>query len=188
MINKEKIRFDQVAVKYRTDIKGWVGPDGRYYGDDERLARWANCDLVTCSMDGCVNSVNKTYTVCDACLEKSDIDKWKVAEKRKPMPEDRYFYSDYLDKYYGDLEEAQDEAEEVGVSIADLRLYHCQRARSPEIDLHDLVADLTPDGMEPWELLTDEIILAAENLNRLLAEHKFDSFSPTKIAVDLGAP
>lgn len=40
MSDKSVIMFDSPeAATYRTDIKGWVSRDGRYYGEDERGAR-----------------------------------------------------------------------------------------------------------------------------------------------------
>lgn len=59
---------DDRAATYRTDITGWVSRDGKYCGDDERLARLVGATHRACA--DCGVSTLKTYMICPACRDK----------------------------------------------------------------------------------------------------------------------
>lgn len=175
--NKEKLHYDDVVLERKT-VTGIV-LDGRFYGDEEHIARWQKCTHISC--EKCGKHTEKHYRICLDCREESAVEKWKNAEKRPVSKEDQCYYSDSLGEYFSGIEDIEEH--EHGVNPEELRLYHCERSSAPEIDLTGVYEDLIPDGLDIDDMITEEIADAAERLNRLMSEHPVNSFFPTKIAV-----
>ena len=182
----EQIHYNDAKVEYRTDIKGWIGSDGRYYGDDEHLARWYSCTHVKCSNDGCENQALRSQLRCESCKEKSSIEKWRNAEKRKPLNTDVIYWSDACSEYFQSFEEINEYAYENDLSVIDMRLYHCeQESGFPQVDIHDLYEEYSTEEISPDEYVSPEICEAIENLNKLLKKQEILVWHPSNIAVDV---
>ncbi|NOI16377.1 hypothetical protein [Vibrio hepatarius] len=88
------------AAEFKTDISGWVSSDGRFYGKDERLARYAGSTHRKCD---CGNIIPKN-SYCNPCAEK------RTKEKFLAMPVvawdgASYIYDENTDKYFSNPEE-----------------------------------------------------------------------------------
>lgn len=66
---------DPGIVEFRTNIEGWVGKDGLFYGKDEHRARWANSTHFKCD---CGSVAPKGYTICNECRDKKDEERYRV--------------------------------------------------------------------------------------------------------------
>lgn len=185
--NKELVHFDDAPVQYKENQCGWVDKHGRYWGDDEYNARWASCDTVTCDSEHCNEHISKGRRICDECSRQKKLQKWLDATKRPISKDDHVYYSERVHEYFYDLEEAREHIvlHNLVISLNDMLLYHCERAKSPEIDLCDFAEDCEDVGAS--EQFSDEIWQAVDKLNDLLAKHEMPVFYPSKIAVDLSS-
>jgi len=92
---KEMVMFNSdQAAQFRTNLSGWVSRNGRYFGNDERAARYDGCTHTIC--EDCGNPVDRGYLICQECREKRDKSKYdampKVWNKRdKNCPKDAVY-------------------------------------------------------------------------------------------------
>jgi hypothetical protein len=118
------------------------------------------------------------WITCPACREKND------AERYSKLPEKEWdgkgmVYSDVLEKFYSDWGEIEDDAEENDISFDDMRLVICEPVYLHQID-DDEWCDELPD--ECGEL-PDAVIVALEQLNKVIRASGPGSYVPGKIAV-----
>ena len=52
------------AATFRTNISGWVSSEGRFWGNDEHMARYSGCTHSLCE---CGKQMSKVYTKCVDC-------------------------------------------------------------------------------------------------------------------------
>lgn len=182
---EEVILYKDADVKYLTDIKGWISSDGRYWGDNEHMARYCSCTHDICATEGCENTVNKSYRICAECADKRDQLKWEESEKREVSPYDNMYYSQRNDRYFQEWEDVEEYCEENELLPEDLLLYHCERETSPQLDIEILYEDITPEDLELSDMVNDEIECLVEKLNEALSRHPVNCFNPTNIGVQL---
>lgn len=173
------IPYDQPDLVKRVTVAGWVSTDGRFYGDDENLARWASCTHIRCA---CGALVKKCWTACDACRLKSNIERYN----RMPKIEwdgSTMLYSDAADRYFQDYDEivdylldcAEDNSQ---TTVADLRLIVCEPNTAQQIDGNDHFSDDLPEDGE----ISAELEAAFDALNEVLRKEPPLSWSPGKYA------
>jgi hypothetical protein len=177
---------DPRAAHYVTDIKGWVSRDGRFYGDDERLARWAGSTHNAC--EACEAVTERPYTKCPACRAKNAADRHAKREM-KPWDGVGFIYSDALGKYFADADDLDDYlADDDALGLDELRLLHCEPIFAAEIDPGEHYHDSLPDDSEDVPAWLDE---AFDALNETIRKHRqvSDALSwvPGKIAVDIAS-
>jgi hypothetical protein len=178
-MSEEIILYDEVKLE-KVQKTGYVSK-GFFYGDNEHLAKWNECTHVSCGQ--CGKPTPKLYTICEDCREKIAIEAWEEAPKKPFNKGEDFFYSDLLEKYYSSYDEVENDCEDLEIDISDLRLYHCDRAVNPSVDLESIYEDCTPEENDPSDMWTDEIQEAADRLNELIEEHPVNCFYPSKIAV-----
>jgi hypothetical protein len=164
------------AAHFQEGISGWVDRDGKFWGKDERMARWCGCTHVHCKDCGAV--ISKGYTICDPCVIKRDIDKYKSLEKID-WDGETPLYSHEADVYFFDAQELHDYlAEEEDRTPECLRLVLCTPNRLRKIDEDYFSDDLPEDGELPAEIAG-----ALEVLNKAIREHEPVSWSPSDKAI-----
>ena len=92
------MRESDDAAQIKT-VTGWVSADGRWFGDDERTARYAGSTHQLCS---CGEVVERSRTKCDKCFAKDRWEKYKTLQTKvwdgvEPLVEwddDKFFWSD----------------------------------------------------------------------------------------------
>lgn len=137
-------------------VTGWQSRSGRFYGSDERMARWDGATHVACRI--CGGLVSKSWTACEACREKMDRDRYFA------MPEAEWdgkamVYSDAKDRFYSSPDDAFDCLEE-GETEESLRLVICEPAYARELDSEFFGDDLPGEVELPVEV---EIAIDAFN-------------------------
>ncbi len=177
----EAARFDPVG------ISGWVSRDGRFYGNDERLARYAGCTHRAC--EDCGAPTPKMYVACARCRE-ARADKRHAEREARPWDGVGFIYSDALDRYFSDsddLEEYLDE--EDALPVESLRLLHCEPIFASEIEPGDYYHDSLPD--EDDEAVPAWLEEAFAALNETIRAHRARgdalSWTPGKVAVDVAS-
>lgn len=147
MTEEKIIMYDSAeAATYKTDIKGWVSSDGRYYGDNEDIARYAGCTHKKCD---CGNIHEKGRTKCNACIAKSQ------REKYNNLPFEEWdgltplvLFRD--DQYFFDEDSIEEYCEENNVKFEDLMLVICEPNNYYQIN-SDYWEDILPedDNIDP---------------------------------------
>jgi len=148
---KEKIVLNtsDEAATFKTGISGWVDRHGRFYGKDERMARWSGCTHVLCS--GCGKPVSKGWTACADCRLKKSIERYHKME-RKEWDGETPLYSHMADKYFFDADELTDHLEEFECTEKDMQLIICKPMYLSQIDEDHFNDDLPEDGELPGEV------------------------------------
>jgi hypothetical protein len=169
------------AATFKTDISGWVASDGRFYGKDENIARYAGCTHRTCP---CGKIYSKGHVRCDSCQSKLDSDKyyalpvedWDGSEPVCVYNDDTYFFDeDSLLDWMADLKADLGENEE-----AEVQIVKCARGKLHTIDYDNWCDDLPEDGELP-----DEVCTKIEELNEAIRNAPTVCWYPGKIRINL---
>ena len=103
---KEMVMFNSdEAAHLQTGISGWVSRNGRFFGNDERAARYDGCTHTIC--EDCGGPVERGWLVCEDCREKKAIANFNAMPKEVWNEEDG-IYSESYDKYFWSWEEVDD--------------------------------------------------------------------------------
>jgi hypothetical protein len=170
----EPVVFDDSpeAATYRTDIKGWVGRDGRFYGDGpsgERTARYAGSTHSKCQK--CQATTRRGYTLCDGCRDLADHERWlqlELVEWDGETPLVAYRGDDY----FFDAESVYDHADTHELKVSELDLVVCRPNLARQVD-SDYWSDELPEDGELPDWLED----AVKALNDVIAAHEDDPLS-----------
>lgn len=161
------------AATYRTDIRGWVSRNGRFYGEDERLARWDGCTHTVCD---CGAVMGRPYTACDACRERAADERF-AARPRKAWT-DEPLYSDRDDRYFWDASEVSEYLDDEGITFDEARFIICEPHYGRAIDPNDYFEGDLPEG----ETVSDELSKAFDALNEIIKKQPPMSWNPGKFA------
>lgn len=160
-------------------VTGWFSRTGRFWGDDERMARYDGCTHKQCE---CGNVAEKSYLRCDKCRAIKDREKYE-AMPVQVWDGQSFLYSDAHDKYFQDLESLVDHLSDYDddekYTLEDLRLVICEPNYARQIESDQWADDLPEDGDMPSEMeealrVFNEVVRRAPPL----------SWSPGKFAAD----
>lgn len=178
------------AIHYYSDkaaslqtVTGWVSSEGVFWGKDEHMARWSGCTHMTCE---CGDVHAKSQTSCDACFQKRDLARYAAMPERADTGD--MLFSDYADRYFSEISEAEDYAFDEGLTLHDLRLIICEPNAMREVEddywEDDLADDRTIDDTAP-----NAILQKLRELNDLIREIKpVLSWRPGKYRLALANP
>lgn len=159
---------DSEAAEFKT-VQGWVGRDGRFYGKDERTARYAGSTHAVCEACGAV--APKGRVKCDPCGAKSAHERYlklpfKEWDGLTPLclfGDDQYFFDSYdIDEYCENNE----------VSAEELELVICEPNYYTQIDF-DYWTDILPEDRE----VDEELVKKVDELNAFIEQLKPASWS-----------
>lgn len=165
------------SAKFVTGIDGWVDRNGRFWGNDERMARWSGCTHIACK--GCGKPTPKSYSICSDCREKKAIEKYAA---RIGLRWDGYrpLYSEATDKYFFNDDELRDHLNGTKDTIESLRLIICRPHYLNLVDEEYLCSDID----ESPELPSD-VMEALDALNEVINEQGPISWSPGKYGAEI---
>lgn len=181
-MEKPIIMYDSPeAATYRTNLKGWVASDGRYYAENEHSARWAGSTHQKCE---CGNTFGKGRTICDSCHSKNRTEKyyalpmveWDGTTPVCTFDDDRFFFDeDSLLDYMADMKHEEPDVEH------EVQLVLCEPGKLRLIDHDDWCDDLPEDGELP-----DEVAQKVTELNEAIKRAPVVSWwaGTTRINVD----
>lgn len=136
------------AAELKTvELTGWWSRDGRFYGDDEDLARWAGCTHKKCS---CGRYMEKGWTKCNKCRNKAARERWEAL----PLVEwdgNTPVYCESLEEYFFSDSSLLDELEYRNIQAKDLRLVICEPV-TPRLIESDNWVDELPEDQELGEV------------------------------------
>lgn len=161
---------DPEAATFRTDISGWVDIYGRFWGKDEKTARYASSTHSVCE---CGNTMSKGWSKCESCRGKTDIKKYNKLQFKEWR--DEIVYSELCDKYFRDSDEIEDYCSDEDIDIADLRLVLCEPNYFQELN-EDQWDDVLPEESDGE--LPNKLIEAIGALNEVIKSLPPASYSP----------
>ncbi len=180
--------FTFETIAKRETVEGWVCQKcRRFYAEDERMARFCCTRQTPCGQDGCTSLSEKAMvyckTHCDENTKAREDEKWAKREFRD-WDGVQMLYSDTHDKYFSDPSEAEEYADEEGVTVAELRLILCDQNKARAFSAEDLYADYeTEDGEGVPDTTELEKIV-----NEWTAAHPPTTWGPGKYALKLAEP
>ena len=128
MSSEKIIMYDSdEAATFKTGISGWVSGDGRFFGKDEDMARYAGCTHKTCA---CGNIHSKSWTICDECRDRKSAGRYESMPHKEWEGEPLVIFGD--DRYFWDVESVYDHMLDAGTT--DLQLVICEPNYAPEIN------------------------------------------------------
>lgn len=156
MADEKVVMFDSdEAATFKTDISGWVSRDGRFYGKDERCARYDGCTHRTCECGKVHDKHRIRCASCDSLKRDEKFNSFPVEQYDGTTPcclfdAETYFWDEQaiLD-YLADLDEG---------SV--VQLCKCKPGYLHTLDYEDWADDLPEDGELP-----DDVATAMEALN-----------------------
>lgn len=177
---KEKvIMFDSAEAAELKTVTGWVSASGRFWGDNEDMARYDGATHRQCkeNPDHPIHSVRGYCPIChqerrDAAFLRMPVKPW-AGEPLVIFDDDRYFFDeDSLVDYIVDEE----------INLDDLRLCICEPNMPREIDPSDLFCDDLP---EDGEIRDGDLLAAFDLLNEMIRKSEPLSWSEGKYAAQL---
>ncbi len=150
------------AATYRTGLEGWVTRNGRFWGEDERMARWDGCTHVLCE---CGKPVEKSWTKCPECRRASAVKRFEAMPKKVWDGESPLCLFDD-DCFFWSQDDLTDYCEESGHDPKDLKLVICKPIFARQIDPYDHYHDDIPEEGD----LPGELVEAFDRLNEKIRE------------------
>lgn len=157
------------AATYQTGLSGWVDRYGRFWGNDEHMARYCGATHKDCETCGKLTDMRH---YCRACAEKREVDKFHAMPKEQWNGED-VLYSQAFDRYFFDASELMDDIHYSGKSIEEYMLIICAPIYLSELCTDYWCDDLPEDGELP-----SDVAEALDTLNKAIMEAGPVSFTP----------
>lgn len=178
------IMFDSSEAASIQTVTGWVSRHGRFWGNDERAARYDGCTHGKC--ETCDNIVLRNRIRCNFCQEKLDIESYyKMPEKE--WDEKGMLYAEACDQYFNSLEEVKDYIDDIDTeegdeksALADMRLVICEPVYAKYLD-----DDYFADKMAEDSNLPSIIEEAMEEFNKKIGQALPLSWKPGKYRLKL---
>jgi hypothetical protein len=172
MDTKEVVLYDSPEAASYQAWEGWVSRDGRFWGANEHMARWAGCTHKACPNCGTVNEVSSSCNRCRdgemaAKFAAYPVEKWDGETPLCLFGGARYFFGHEV------LDWLADHPEEV-------RICKCKPGYLSEIDRSQWAHELPADGDLPAEV---EEALAA--LNAAIADAGPSCWREDAVAVNV---
>lgn len=178
MSASEAVRlYDAPDLVERRTVTGWVDRNGRFWGDDEHMARACSATHRRCR--GCADAVPINSLVCRTCYEREQIARYEAMPRRE-WDGSGMIYSEANEQYYSSLAEADDDLAE-GQTLASMRLVICDPQYLRAVDT-DYWEDAYPDGCGS-EMLPDAVSDALAALNEAIKGAGPISWAPGKFAL-----
>ena len=146
-------------------VTGWVARDGRFWGDDERMARFCGSTHRTCEVNPEHGPVEK-HSYCKACHAEKKEAQWLAMPKApfaKGLMPLCVFNSD---RFFFDVDDLRYWLEEHALNPEGVRLVQCEPVHAEPIDPNEHFADDLPEDGE----VPDELRVAFDALNAVIAK------------------
>lgn len=155
---EEKIvPYDSPEAASIKTVIGWVSRTGRFWGNDEHMARYDGCTHMPC---GTCGELIEVRSYCKPCSLNKEIKRWESMPKRD-WDGDESLYSQKNDVWFWNLDELSEYCEEHQCTSQSLRLIIGEPVYASQIDPMDHYASYLPEDGD----LPNEIEEAFEKLN-----------------------
>ncbi len=179
MPEEKVVMYESPEAASIQTVTGWVSADGRFWGDNEHMARYCGSTHQQCAKnpDHPIHVINRW---CETCRAESQTAKFEAMPRRIWNGEPITDFEG--DTYFFDEEDLRDHALEYDIDLAELKLVFCTPNYPSKIDPQDYFTDDLP---EDGEINDDQLLAAFELVNEMIRKSPPLSWSPGKEAVDL---
>lgn len=179
MREEKLVMYESPEAASIQTVTGWVAADGRFWGNDEHMARYCGSTHRLCKNNP-DHPIHRTSGWCDVCHDESRAAKFAAMPRRIWGGEPITDFDG--DSYFFDEEDLRDHILNHEIDLADLKLVFCTPNYPSEIDPNDhFMDDLPEDG----EINDDQLIAAFDLVNEMIRKSPPLSWSPGAEAVDL---
>lgn len=178
--NKIIMQESPEAASIQT-VTGWVDSNGVFWGDDERMARYAGSTHHLCDDCGKV-PVTNNYLRCDACQQIMYQTKYDSLEAEE-WDGQSIICSDYGDRYFGGTQELLEWLADKKLTLRTARIVHAYPVHASKQDADDLFCDQIAEGTDVPEAILDAI----EALNEAIEGTPPISWLPSEKRVTFNA-
>lgn len=172
--SKPTIHYDSSEAAQHKTVTGWVSASGRFWGDDERMARYDGATHRNCTTDGCGTLIEINSLYCPACLGLRRVAKYNAMTK-VGWDDTTPLYSDSRQIYFMSRSDLIDHLREHPEDTVDsLQLIICDPNEASELDPAEIFSDEVPEDGE----VPNELAEAFEALNAVIRACPPLSWSP----------
>ena len=174
---KQVIMYDAPEAASIQTVTGWVSADGRFFGQDEHLARFCGATHRRCKN----NPEHPAHEIRGYCQPCHAEKRAKVFEAMPVKEWDGEPLVDFDgDRYFFDAGSLHDYLIDSDVSLSALRLCICEPNMPREIDPSDVFSEDLPDN---GKISDDQLVAAFDLLNEMIRKAEPLSWSQGKYAV-----
>lgn len=174
MENEKIVMMDSDEAASIQTLTGWVDRHGRYWGNDERMARWAGATHRKCKNNPEEHPIHSTHGYCEECHRESRQAKFAAMERAVWKGEPLVIFDD--DQYFFDAESLADYCFEHSLLPSELQLLICEPNYPPEFDIEAHCEGTLPDGGDCY-CLPQSVLDAVDALNKAIKESEPVSWS-----------
>lgn len=162
-------------------VTGWVSASGRFWGNDEQMARFDGATHRLCEKNA-AHGRHEIRSYCKQCRDE------RMQARFEAMPRQAWDMSTPVviydtDLYFFDPEALIDHMRDHDIGVADIALVLCEPQYPRPIDGGDHCGDLLPEDDEGT--LPNALQLAFDALNKAIRECPPLSWIQGKVAIDL---
>lgn len=179
---KPIIMFDAPEAASLQTVTGWVSADGRFFGQDENLARFCGATHRRCEKNP-DHPVHEVRSYCEQCHSDSRAKVFAAMPTKDWEGEPLVCFDG--DLYFFDADSLRDYILDGDIDVTDLRLCICIPNYPCEIDPSDHFCDDLP---EDGEIRDDQLVAAFDLLNEMIRKSEPLSWSQGKFAATLPQP
>lgn len=148
-------------------VTGWVARDGRFWGNDEHMARWCGATHRKCKNKPDEHPIHVINGYCEECRRESRQEKFAQMERAVWAGEPLVLFDD--DTYFFDIESLADYCWDNSILPCELQLLICEPNYPPEFDIVQHCEEIIPEGGDHNDL-PQAILDAADALNKAIKE------------------
>jgi hypothetical protein len=175
------LNTSEEAAHFVTGISGWVDREGRFWGNDERMARYSGSTHSVCKTCG---NIYQRNAYCLPCHKRKEIECYNVKPK-KPWDGQSPLYSHVYDMWFNEISEIEEYCEEHECIVDDLRLSIGEPVYMREIDSDYWEEDL-PEEQHLHDC-DERLSLLVEAVNKYIREEKpYYTWEAGKFAAIIG--
>ncbi|MDH1335848.1 hypothetical protein N5D77_18155 [Comamonas thiooxydans] len=154
-------------------VTGWVSSDGKFWGKDERMARYAGSTHRKCDKNPEHQPI-ANGDFCRECRKECLEQRWKDMPKEAYTPEVFPLHLYDTDRYFFDAQDLIYWLEENSINPEDARLTKCKPSYPSRIDPNEHFVDILPEDGE----VPEDVREAFEKLNEVLKQSEPFSWFP----------
>lgn len=167
-MSEEKMVLDtsDEAARFVTGLSGWVSRDGRFWGENEKTARYAGSTHHLCE---CGKPVENPWIKCADCRKKADDEMFRSFPRQEWDEKTPIALFDG-DKFFFDRNQLEEWCEDHETTPGDLQLVICEPNYAREID-EDFYCDDLPED-QSLEDAAPELADKIAEINQYILDNK----------------
>lgn len=171
------MRDSPLAASIKT-VTGWVSSNGRFYGDNEDLARYDGATHQKCKNNP-EHPIHETRSYCKVCSEENSQKRFHEYPS-KPWDGSTPVVIHESDEFFFSIGDLFDHLCDNEIQLSSVQLVHCKPEYPREIEPNDYYCDELPDGHDVSSTLQD----AFDALNKIIREEGPLSWHQDKFKVE----